>query len=68
MSASMPSLQARAELGEKLDRSQELVAVEEAVRHTRYSINLLIEHEKKLLTRAELIKKSIKRNEGRGGA
>jgi hypothetical protein len=66
--SSMPSVEARHEQADRLKRSQELAALEDAVRHTRYSINLMIDHEKKLQTRIALIQKSIKRNEGRGGA
>ena len=56
-SSSMPSPEARREQFDRLKRSHELVGLEEAVKHLRYSINLMIEHEKRLQTRAELIKK-----------
>jgi hypothetical protein len=65
--SSMPSIEARQDQDERLKRSEELVQVEQAIRSLDFVLLLLKEKRKALQKRVDLIQKSIKRNEGRGG-
>ena len=42
-----------------IKKSQELESLEDAIRHTRYSINILTDHEKRTKKRAEEIRKNF---------
>lgn len=50
----------------RIKKSRELEGLEDAIRHTRYSINILTDHEKRMQKRAEEIRKNFPVE--RGGA
>lgn len=42
-----------------MKKSQELESLEDGIKHTRYSITILIDHEKRMKKRAEEIRKEL---------
>jgi hypothetical protein len=47
-----------------MKKNQELASLEDGIRHTRYSINTLIDHEKRMQKRAEEIRKNFPAGRG----